>query len=940
MAKDLLVKSSIIPERKIKVFISSICGDKGRYDRVRTELKKSIESTNLAEVYLFEDKGASTLTAGSHYTWALQDSDVCIFLIDNADGVTTGVQVEIDTVKKHGIKALYYFCDENSKEKTAVEIGLTGAQHAKSKTISKFDELSCDGAQSLVNDIVDIYHYYCTNKIAERDIDDNFDYQGIDVIGSEKADIPTMPKTVLKNIDKCKNYLLEHIIGESYRAFPDEEENTSEIDEWGLQFLSVLLKGESIKCFNTGMFLEILREYQTNEHFEVVKNRWKAIQSYFLGDVDKCIEHLQSALKHAKETKCPDWLIKDILVDIRNQSLTLGTIKNSYSKSEAQKELSESNEELYYPILDRINESLNEKYIEGLYKEKTVSPYTVSLGNNLEPYGALIASSYIVSVYNGSLTHILLLHEKIKNFLFYLSSRYDDWAFKLNMLKLAVYAGNEKDVKSLLDSYPEILNNMSYKDANEVMEYCNNHPVKYKKVISELIGFGAVGYYLDDDKYKEYESLLIKKIKDWFNDDNPVVFVGQSIFYCLAGVLHRISQDVISEICCMFIDKDYSRWYLDMFKFLDKVNLNKMSEPSARKLIEHIISILKDDKERENINCSPMFLCNFRKQNKVLTEEMDNSISEYLPEYYKGDYKLETTENEQYDLPVFVQQYVESVRKNNETQGKNGAYFSRGVRDIAVIRSILTTKEVKYEPDIMDSVVYAAADTLLISKESLSTKLDAISLLITIVLNFEGDYKRNINVFENLFEKRTEIETVESADMFSNINKISLKIGLQLLYTAMEKDTYLSLLELLPYLRDDIPTIISVVSMISKYLENNMSVKFPKNIEIILLQNVLQWINSDNLDIRWCATKIILAFLRNSENMNILNNKLINLVDTENAYIKNLIMRNVYLSENIKETTRTYIISKCENDANFVVRLVCSEVKEKYERQTDKKQFS
>lgn len=932
MAKELLIKKPIIPERKIKVFISSICGDNGKYDRVRAELKDAIEGTNLAEVYLFENKGASTLTAGSHYTWALEDSDVCIFLIDNADGVTTGVQVEIDTVKKHGIKALYYFCDENSKEKTAVEIGLMGAQHVKSKTISKFDELSCDGAQSLINDVVDIYHYYCTNKIAERDIDGNFDYQGIDVIGSEKADIPTMPKTVLKNIDKCKIYLLEHIIGESYRAFPDDEKNTSEIDEWGLRFLSVLLEGESIKHFNTGMFLECLAKCQEKEHFEVVKMRWQAIQSYFLGDVEKSVEDLQSALKLAKETKCPSWLIKDILVDLRNQNVTLGTIKNSYFESEAQKELTESSEELYYPILDRINEALNEKYIEGLYKEKTVSPYTVSMGNNLEPYGDLIASSYIVSLYNGSLTHILLLHEKIKNCAFYLSNRYDDWSFKLNMLKVAVYTGNEKDVKLLLDSYPEILNNMSNKDANEVMEYCNNHPVKYKKLISELIGFGAIGYYLDEDMYKKYENVLVKEIKDWFNDENSVVFVGQSIFYCLAGVIHRMSQDIVSEICCMFMDKHYSRWYLDMFKFLNEVNLNKMSEPSAKKLIEHIISVVKDDKERESINCSPMFLCNFRKQNKILTEEMDKSISEYLPEYYKDDYKLETTENEQYDLPVFVQQYVEIVRNNTETQGKNGSYFCRGVRDIEVIRSILTAKEVKCVPNIMDSVVYATADTLLISKESLSTKLDAISLLITIALNFEDDYKRNINVFENLFSKRAEIETVESADMFSNINKISLKIGLQLLYTAMGKDTYLSLLDLIPYLRDDIPTTISVVSMISKYLENNMSVKFPKNIEIILLQNVLQWINSSNLDIRWCATKILLALLRNPDNKNIVNNKLINLVDTENAYIKNLIMKNIYLSENVTETTRNYIISKCENDANYVVRLVCSEVKEKYQR--------
>ena len=75
----------ICPGQKIKVFISSICGVE-RYDKVRSKLKSSIEATQLADVYLFEEAGAASLSASSHYTWALEDSDICIFLIDNFDG--------------------------------------------------------------------------------------------------------------------------------------------------------------------------------------------------------------------------------------------------------------------------------------------------------------------------------------------------------------------------------------------------------------------------------------------------------------------------------------------------------------------------------------------------------------------------------------------------------------------------------------------------------------------------------------------------------------------------------------------------------------------------------------------------------------------------------------------------------------------------------------
>lgn len=122
------------PGQKLKVFVSSICG-KSRYDKVRSELKQLIEKTGLATVYLFEEEGAASIPAGSHYLYALKDSDVCIFLIDNADGITKGVQAEIDTVKKNGIKALYYFCDETKKEKTTLEQSLQGAQFAKSRRV-------------------------------------------------------------------------------------------------------------------------------------------------------------------------------------------------------------------------------------------------------------------------------------------------------------------------------------------------------------------------------------------------------------------------------------------------------------------------------------------------------------------------------------------------------------------------------------------------------------------------------------------------------------------------------------------------------------------------------------------------------------------------------------------------------------------------------------
>lgn len=915
----------ISPGQKIKVFISSICGVE-KYDKVRAELKKAIERTQLVDVYTFESRGASTLPAGDHYILALEDSDICIFLIDNADGIKAGVQAEIDTVKKHNIKALYYFCDETQKEKTALEQSLMGARFAKSKSVHSFSELSREGAQALIDDIVAVYHYYCTGRIVLNS-GENDEIQAVDVVGTEKYQLPIIPKSTLKNVDKCRDYFLKFVLGYSRGRYPGEMENTSEFDDWGLQFLPILFEGKSIKYFNTAMYLDALKAQQDDGHYQVVQIRWQAIQAYFAEDIKKCVEYLETALSLAKETNQPTWVIKDILVDLRNVHWTCCTARNEYSDTPAQKELTESSEELYYPILDRIHESLHEKYIEGLYKKKIGSPYSVTIGNNLDPYGEMLASSLIVSMYNGSLTHILLIYEKVRDFVFYLSCKYDDWNLRLNLYKLAIFAGNEKEIKGIQDSFPEVLNNLTADEAKSIMDFCLNHPIKYKRLSSQLLAFGSVGYFLDDKYYESYEKSIVSEIKSWLNSDTPVVAIGQDIFRCLSGVAYRMSQDILSEICCQFIDRHYSRWYMDMFKFIaTRIDLRKMSDSSAKALVEHINYVLDNEKERVQIEYSPAFLCVLRKQNRALTEGMDKRIAKYLSGYYEGIYKLETTKNKNRDMPAFVKEYIERIRKSNETQGKDGVYFGYGAREIATVRSILLEKGLMCDGNTMDMLVSVVADTLLISKEGISAKLDAIALLICLAVKYPEDYTRNQGVYEKLFAQQNAIEAADNSIISSNIDSISLKIGLQLLYISMGKDVYADILELMPYIQGNVTTTIAVTNLIVEYLENSDDVMLPARVEAAILQNVLQWLHSEYTDIRWNATRILLTMSRNPENSGIVNHQLVNLIDSDSVYIKNLIIRHLHKMNGITDGTKEYIISKCKQDANFVVRMVCDEV--------------
>lgn len=159
---------------------------------------------------------------------------------------------------------------------SALEQSLMGAHFAKSKTVHSFSELSQDSAKALIDDIVAVYHYYCTGRIVlnSGEIDE---IQAVDVVGSEKYQFPTIPKSTLKNVDKCKDYFLKFVLWYSRDRYLGEDEKTSEFDDWAIQFLPILFEGKSIKHFNVAMYLDTLKAQQDDGHYQVVQIRWQAI---------------------------------------------------------------------------------------------------------------------------------------------------------------------------------------------------------------------------------------------------------------------------------------------------------------------------------------------------------------------------------------------------------------------------------------------------------------------------------------------------------------------------------------------------------------------------------------------------------------------------------------------------------------------------------------
>lgn len=925
---DNIIETFVKPRYKIKVFISSICGKK-KYDKIRAELKTYLEATGIMTVYAFESSGASTLPAKDHYLLGLKDSDVCIFLIDNKDGIPQGVQNEIDCVKNNNIFALYYFCDESRKRKTALEISMLGASYAKSQVVHNFNDLAKNSAQALIDEIVTIYHMYCHHEICRIQENEETDQirkeSNIKSVGYVDAMIL---KSELSSLDKSTDYIMSTLIRPSiYNGKSDDQSDNASIsmDDYVLSLLKILVEHASIDTFDISDFLMNISVPQDIGYGRLVTIRWRAIKAYYKGNIDDVIKYLEEAIDYATKNNIAQWVISDILIDLRNMQLVEGEIKSNKSIiwPAAQERLDSVDEPVYYPIMDRIQKEFKGKFVDGLNKKKVDSPYSVTIYNDLSTYGRYLAQMLEIAMCNGSLTYILNFYKDAKDFLFYICDKYSDRQPRIELLKYSIYAPEKKKISGICEAYPEILMHMNADEARDIMDFSYNNVLEYRKKTSRLAAFGTVGIYLDDDLFNEYEHIIMGDIQNWIVDDNKTWVYGQNIFNYISQVSYRISQNQLVMLCCSIFRNNLYGIYRETFKFIgDYIKIDKVDPPLMTKLLGYIIDGMNHDKVRDIIKMNPNFLWQLRKQDYNITDELDNTVKKLLPEFYNDIYKLESALNSSEDLSAFMDLYIEQIMIDNDNQGKNGRYYSSGTRYIATARNLIVSDEYVPDDDTLDKLIDAVYSALMFSRINVNEKNDAISLLISIVFKYQSAYEKNKDKYEDIIEHREEIYNDCTTGILCNVDKVTLKIGLCLLGTAIGKNMYQEFLMSMPYVKDDVPSINNVSYMIREYLMVRDDVVFPNMMEMVILQNVLLWLNEEREEIRHNATLILLMMLRNPDNCGLVNQKLVSMIDNESVSIKNLIQRQVRKYSGITAETKKYIEQKCKTDSCYIVRCV------------------
>ena len=900
-------------DEKIRVFISSRCGEE-KYDNVRMQLKSLIENTGFAKVYLFESRRASTLSAQQDYLYGLDDSDVCLFLIDNADGVPEGVLKEYQRAKAHPKKSLFIFCNENKEESTHIQKEITGAGGAKYYITESFDEFVDIGYQSLINDIGEIYISYCKGRLIDPEfIAATGSIEEIDTVASESLD-----KQIFKNIDNTKKLILNEIFTRS----DSKVEKTCNLDVYSSEFLKVLFNKKNIKEYNTNLLLSSLKEMQSENLHKVVVERWNAIQSYYLDDIEKAIEYENIALHLAHELQLPNWIVQDILIDLRNLYSFEAHSKNQYLlDNAAQKELDSEKSALFYPLIDRYERSLYEEIIKQSKKSSMRSPYSVTFGNSINQYGDYISNIYIMSVFNGSLTQLLRTIDRIKDIAFHLCHQYSDWEFRVLLLRMALTKGNKKEIEGITDLFNDVYGKMNGKDAKDIYEFVKGNPIKYQRNIAQLLAFQHLGYYFDDDFYTEVWQEISSIINCWIDSEDKLVALGDYIFDAIVENMLRLDvNNVVNSILIKVFDYEIKRFYDKALEALSKLDFSMISDENVIRVISILTELIKDDSIRENLHKLDNAVISLRKQTPDLCSALDDAVMEMMPVFFENRYSLETRKGTQAESKAHIGKFIDQINDRNDTQGKNGRYLGYLDNPYKTIENIIIADNVELERGMVSKIIQSSVDTLYAENQTFGAKVYAINLITFLRLvsdNTTFDYENLMDklikdeeyIFsgaENMFLDKT-----SKATMYFNFSMMKLvfnKIDVEEVLSLLSSYTDLEIFEKLEALK----TIISI-------FENGKSELVDDKVLLLILQFTLGSTNDSNHDVRYYATKALLHFL-SSNNKEPIMKKLLSIMDYDSVYIKSQIMNYSEKLKGLDEESFAFIKEKALVDNHFVIR--------------------
>lgn len=905
-------------EYKVKVFISSKCG--GKYTLVRKALKSLLSETNIVQVFIFEELGASSQHVIDSYITKLDDSDLCVFLIDNKDDVPEAVLREQKRARELKKRALYIFCDEDKKEPTELQLEIRDSFREKYDVVHEFSDFIEKAYTGIMRDVVDIYRNYCREQFIDFAI--NEETEEINVINNNYI----INKELFQGFTMTRNVAKEII-------FNTKKEESSRLNFKLDKSLSIMLSNLLGRNTNIPINYSRLANELCNRHESYLKSfityRVRAIEAYFSNELDECANELENAYNESiNNDKIPNWLSNDVLIDWRNIIILQDEINNQYSlETKPQTLLEENQENVYYPLLDRCTGSLSQKLLKRLMNQKIDSPYTTHF-EGVDDILDDVSNSFILSMTYGSLTHLLLIRDRMISILSSLNFLYYDHNMYIFLAKLLLIEQKDKELEKIIRAFNQSTDTINETDIENMISGINLIPVPHKRFISKLLILKHYGYYFSDDLFTSYVYEVFKEVEIWIEDENRILSIASYIFEFLIYNISRIDNNKIIEVCITLIEKNFRRYFDNILKVLSRINYSKISTINQERVINLTIDMIRNEEIRKGCNALSSYLIVLRENITIDVELLDTTIKECMNSFYLSEYLLEIEHDRGDETYKHIDRYVEKINQRNKEQGKNGTIIGYADDPYKTIRNIIEFDKLTLDTKHIKSILSSIVSTLREEKQTIGDKIRAIELFIYLKNEYPNEKELDLTFYSIIEDK--ELVLCGHEDMFFEKASLStLEFSFMMLQLCFNKYDFSDFLAKMAIFSQKSETeIIESFETLKSFLYNVDFDKLEDSVLSTIIQYSIGLSSHKEKDIRVQATRTMILLCK-SKYKELALSQLSKMMDNEIYQIKIEIMYGVYELDFKDNTKKNYIIKKGLADNHYLIRKAANEIKQK-----------
>ncbi len=329
--------SDIMPRNYLRVFVSSAQRREGDFDweEARAKIVEKIRTCPFLCPFIMEESG-SELPSVQRFTYKVEQSDIVILLVKG--DVREGTAIEASTAMAKKKPMLIFFLeDDNPSYKVGqLKREITRNDYCSYHKIESLDHVEDQVFQDLIENIIEFYQYE-HYSLLQQDIDATFSAEGLD-LAPQITNEPT--KSTFSLFDSVYGHIFDLLSLQYLKR--DKTLLESELHRFGKKSLEWLILGTDWLDSDDVLDLSDKAKDIYGKTTWFLK-RWDAIKNALSGNYNKALNDENEALKMAKGSNAPGWVINDILIDCRNLTIISGNIKNEWIiDSPAQKELDES----------------------------------------------------------------------------------------------------------------------------------------------------------------------------------------------------------------------------------------------------------------------------------------------------------------------------------------------------------------------------------------------------------------------------------------------------------------------------------------------------------------------------------------------------------------------------------------------------------------------